>query len=132
MPGADFVLDKGLLAQTALSKFRVVKGGTADESCTAVTAAADLPLGVVQHAVAAGDAGKQIADVRMMGVTKLEAGAAISRWDRVKLHTSNDGKVATNAVGTLANVVGIALSAASAAGDIIDVLLTPGARDAAS
>jgi hypothetical protein len=125
MPGADFVLDKGLLAQTALSKFRAVKGGTVDESCTAMTAVTELPLGVVQHAVAAADVNKQVADVRVLGITKMEASAAITRWAAVGAVA--DGRAVTaGAAGT--RMLGIAMSAAGAAGDIIDVFLTPGAQ----
>jgi len=125
LPGANYTLDKGLLAQSALITFRAVKGGTVDESCTAMTAVTELPLGVVQHGVVAADVGKQIADVRILGITKMEASAAITRW--VAVGAAADGRAVTaGAAG--ARMLGIALSAATAAGDWIDVLLTPGAQ----
>jgi hypothetical protein len=124
MPGATFIADVGLLAQSALTIYRAVKGGTVAESCTIVTGATDVMLGVVQQTVVAADAtiGKQVADVRIMGVTKWEASAAVSLWAKVALQA--DGRCATaGAAGTRQD--GIALSAAGAAGDWIDVLLTP-------
>lgn len=125
MPGADFVLDKGFLAQSALSKFRAVKFGTVDESVTAMTAITELPVGVVQHVVAAADVSKQVADVRILGITKLEAGVAITRGNAVG--AGADGRAAAaGAAGT--RMLGVALSSAANAGDIIDVLLTPGAQ----
>jgi hypothetical protein len=131
MPGADFVLDKALLAQSVMSKFRAVKFGTVDESCTLATVADEKILGVVQQPVVAADVNKQVVDVRMMGITKWEAEAAITRGNLVTVAVTT-GRAApiSGAAGSRAH--GMALSSAAAAGDIIDVWLLPNGQTSAA
>jgi hypothetical protein len=131
MPGGNYVLDKGFVViTTAVAQFTLVKQVAGQpEQCTVVSATTDLPIGVIQQSVATADLAKQVADVRIMGISKAIAGGTVAVGDKVK--TDAAGKVVTNAIGTLANVVGIALSG-GVVNDIIDVVLTPGNRDAAS
>jgi len=126
MPGMNFVLDKGFQTQTALTKFFCVKYGTADQTCTAVTGTTDLVLGVVQEDATAADVTRgRIVDVRLMGIARCVAGAAITRGARVIVGAT--GKVLTLAGGTAnQNVVGIAMTTVTTDLDHIDVLLTPG------
>lgn len=122
MPGPNYVLSKGYIAQTAVSRFFAVKGGTLDETCTAVTGATDNILGVAQQEVVAADANKQAIEVRSQGITKMVASAAIAKDAGVNI--SANGRAATQgAAGT--RVIGKALTAAAAAGDWIDVELIP-------
>lgn len=76
-------------------------------------------LGVASHDAASG----QNVGVYTDGVQRLTASAAIAAGDRVKC--AADGKVATLTAGTDAydRLVGIALEAASADGDVIAVKL---------
>ena len=67
------------------------------------------------------------ATVQMSGISRCVASAAITRWDTVNI-ADNQGRVKTvsEAATTLINVVGKALEAATAAGDVIRVLLLCG------
>lgn len=127
MPGMNFVLDKGFQAQTAITKFSVVKHGTADQTCTAVTGVNDAPLGVAMEDASAGDVTKgRIIDVRLMGIARCIAAAAITRGTRVRTNASGQVAALSGAAGTVDNVVGITMFSSAATGDHIDVLLTPG------
>jgi hypothetical protein len=93
---------------------------TADRFVTfagAVPSADAFVLGVVRQAAVSGD--KVPVDVQ--GTTIVEAGAAITAGATLKV--TNTGKVITWA--TSGARVGIALQAAAADGDFIEVLLTP-------
>lgn len=113
------VLDITLEAASDLSakQFHFVKVSAANkvDLCTAVT---DAPIGVLQNKPTAG----QGASVRVYGVSKLSADAAISAG--AILGTSTDSQAQT-AVAT--NVVcARALEAAGAANEIISALVLPG------
>lgn len=98
----------------------------------AVAAAGDPAIGVLQNKPSAQG---RSATVRVLGVSKVEAGAAITVGARVASNASgkavtataatvdtSDAGVASDAV-VGSNVLGIALEAAAADGDIIPVLL---------
>lgn len=122
MPGPNYGLGKGYIAQTAISRFFAVKGGTLDETCTAVTGATDNIVGIAQQDVVAADVNKQAIDVRSQGISKMVASAAIAKDAPVAL-SANGRAVTAGAAGS--RVVGIARSAAAAAGDWLDVELVP-------
>lgn len=122
MPGPNYVLSKGYIAQSVVSRFHFVKGGTLDETVTAVTGATDSVIGVAQQDVVAGDVNKQAIEVRSQGISKCIAGAAIAKDVGVNINAA--GRVVTQgAAGT--RVVGVARTAAAANGDWIDVELIP-------
>jgi len=126
MAGANYVLDKGFKAGGAIGKYRAVELG-ASEVVTQCNAASDPALGICQEEVTSGDATNgRIVDVRIAGISRCIAGAAITIGARVA--TDNAGRVvpAPAAVG-LTNQVGIALQAAANAGDHVDVFLSIGA-----
>lgn len=121
--GGHYVLDKGFVATEAIAKFRFVKGDAAagDRHIDIADTQGEKILGVCQEEITAGDATNgRVADVRLMGVSLVEAGAAVTQYDEVM--TSAAGKAiaatATNAI------VGVALDAAGADGDLIAVFLT--------
>lgn len=124
--GPNYVLDKGYVVQgTALGQFECVKGGTTNTSVTRCDTAAEFVLGVSQELLDAAKVltGKATADVRILGISRVVASAAIARMAKVTVTTV--GRAVTAGVaGT--NCFGIALTPASANGDWIDVLLTPG------
>jgi hypothetical protein len=68
--------------------------------------------------------GKAVLDVRLAGIAPVTASAAISLGAEVA--TTTAGKAATATTGN--RVAGIALQAAAADLDIINVLLTPAGR----
>jgi hypothetical protein len=129
MAGANFVLDKGYVHEgvAAVTAFRFVKAGAGDQSVAAADTAGALVLGVVQEDVDAAKVatGKAVVDVRLLGISKVVAGAAVTLWSEVA--SDNVGR-AINAATATHRVVGRALQSAGAAGDIIDVLLVPCGR----
>lgn len=130
MPGPNFVLDKGYFPDAATNQFKcqkAVSGATNQEHCTEA-GAADQVLGVIQETVTAGDVTNgRVADVRLIGISRCIASAAIANGARVIAAAT--GKVVTATASTAKQAqVGIALTTAAADGDHIDILLTPGAQ----
>lgn len=124
MATGNFVLDKGFRAAAAITKFRCVKLSAA-ETVTPVTAVGDVPIGVAQFSVTAGEIlrGKGC-PTRLMGLTELEVDGAISVGQVIGM--ASDGRGASAAPTTaVTRIVGIALTASANAGDRITVLLTP-------
>jgi hypothetical protein len=98
-------------------QYKIVKvSGTGVAKATAIT---DVPLGILQNTPTSG----KMAEVAVSGVSKVVAGAAITAGTLVGIQVTN-GKVKTIAAGTDTTqyVLGQALTAASADGDIITVL----------
>lgn len=130
---ANFVLDKGYTALSTYASsdangvqaFRFVRI-TASQTIDRCSAVTQVPIGVVMENVdvAKVATGKAVVDVRVMGIARVTAGAAITIGAEVS--TSTTGKAITAA--TTSRVAGIALQAAAADNDQIDVLLTPAGR----
>lgn len=112
-------LIKTLLAETLVPRFRVVKPGTGEENAALATAAGDALIGV---SVEPKDvpAGKPI-DIAVDGLVEIEAGAAISRGDRLTVDAS--GRVAPSTVAA-DKLIGYAWDSANAAGDILRVKIS--------
>jgi hypothetical protein len=128
MPGPNFILDKGFIMDSAVSQFQVVKLAATKEHATISTAAGEDVLGVVQQSVAAADATNgQVADVRLMGISRCIAAATLAIGDYVR--SNGDGRV-TSLVGATAkqNIIGRCMTAAGAANDHVDVLLLLGTQ----
>lgn len=124
MPGPNFVLDKGYTPTGAVGQFRAVAYVTTDkQACVQNTTAGGLCIGIMQEDVAVGDTPKRVADVRMAGISRAIASAAIAVG--AKVASTTDGRLATATTGQ--QVVGIATTGAGVANDHFDVLLTPGA-----
>ena len=99
----------------------VVVGSTAGQVKfqAASTSVATAVIGCIQNSASAGEA----VNVQMSGITKAVASAAIAKGARVHVG-SIDGRVDDDQDGTAGAVyVGIALEAASAAGEIISVAI---------
>lgn len=79
-----------------------------------VAGAGDFAIGVLQNNPGAGE----LATVRVAGISKVKADAAIAAGARVT--PSADGEAATSTVAT-DNTTGIALEAAGGAGEVIPV-----------
>jgi hypothetical protein len=143
MAGSNYVLDKGFpvlstynsSSASGVQAFRGVKvatTGTIDLAVDAVATSGNV--GVVQENVDATKVatGKVIADVRLMGISKVIVGVAtgITIGKRVMIGTGGAAILAATAGSSvLGIVVGTDPSAGTiAANDLIDVLLTPGAQ----
>lgn len=67
----NFILDKGYTAAAALTKLVAVKF-SAEETVTPVTARTDIPAGIVQYGVSAGEILKgKLASVRVNGASEV-------------------------------------------------------------
>lgn len=120
--GPNEILDKGYIATAATPLFTIVKQ-TGVESAELNTTAGGDWLGVAQEEPNADDvAAGRVFRVRLLGISRVVASAPIAT--RAKVASTVTGTAVT-AVAT-DNVVGIALTPAAAAGDWINVLLTPG------
>jgi hypothetical protein len=88
---------------------------TADNTVNVCAAVTDVPIGVLQNAPASGEA----ASVMLYGISKVSANEAIAVGNNIG--TGDDGQADVVAAGTDTTVrlVGQALEAASAAGEII-------------
>ena len=125
--GGHQVLDKGFEAAEALTEFRFVTlVATEDRRVEQADVAGELVIGVGQETVSAEDVtrGPRITNVRLMGVSVVEAGAAVTKGAEVT--TDASGRAITAGVGN--RVAGIALDNAAQAGDWIGVFLTPAGR----
>lgn len=132
--GGNYVLDKGwkvlstynASAAAGVTKYRGVKlaaGDTIDLNVAATT----MGIGVVQEDIDQVDVatGKAVANVRMMGITKLyvQTATSIVQGSRLTLGSAGGAVIAASTN----QQVGICLTFGTiAAGDLIDVLLTPG------
>lgn len=121
MAGPSTILAKPFLAGGAITQYRAVKIA-AGETVTTATAGTDSVIGICQEEVTAGDAtAGRLVNVMMLGVSRCIAGAAITIGATVM--TDATGRVV--AATATNRPIGIALQAASAAGDHVDVFLTP-------
>lgn len=116
---ANPVLIKAMVAESAVLPYRVVKFGSADGQVVQAAAAADTSVGVSDN-LGQADAG-DIVDVVTSGVGEVEAGAAFSRGAR--LTADAQGRAVAAASGNA--VIGVAMAAATAAGDIVPVNVVP-------
>lgn len=86
-----------------------------------VKAAHNVPaIGILQDKPLSGQAGT----VMTFGISKVKAASAISVGARLSAYTDGSGRVAPAASGRY--VIGIALEAATAAGQVITALVFPG------
>lgn len=127
MPGPNFLLDKGFQVQSAITKGMLVKYGTSDQTCTAITGANQVPLGVALEDASAADVTKgRIINVRILGIARCIAGAALTRGTRVGVGATGKVVAMVGTAGLVENVAGITMFSSAADLDHIDVLLTPG------
>jgi hypothetical protein len=126
MSGPNYVLDKGYnLSNSGAAQtiYRFMKFNANENMVIQATAITDKCIGVCQQRVDAADSatGNVQVDVRILGISKVESGAAVALMDFVAPDTT--GRAVTAATTQFRH--GIALQAATAAGQWIDVLLTP-------
>jgi hypothetical protein len=141
MSGPNYLLDKGYLVDAAATNVehgRFVKFLPADTTGKKVTTAtapaapavaAGFCVGVWQDTIDAAKiaTGKCVTNVRMMGISRVRAGAAVTIGAAVT--SDANGKAIPVPAGTNdRHQYGIALSPAAADGDYFNCLLTPGAK----
>lgn len=117
-------MTKSLVAEAAVLPYRVVKFGSADGQVIQAAAATDALIGVADN-LGQNTAGSRV-DVIMGDIAEAEAGAAITRG--AALSVDSVGRVIAAAPGAGVNnrTIGVALVAAGAAGEIININVLPG------
>lgn len=120
---SNILLSKSFQAAAAITAYTLVKHAAADDQVQAAAAGTDLVIGATQDVAPA--IGERV-DVAVVGITYVTAGAAITRGARLMSDASGRVITAAAAAGSNVNTVGSALESASAAGDVIRVLLGPG------
>jgi hypothetical protein len=133
--GPNFVLDKGFkcTGSTAYTRGEVVVISGDGQTATRATSAANLAgvLGVVMDTVDAEkvQTGKAQVAVRLLGIARCIAASSIAIGSRVGNTTAAKVDDITRAAAGAqpAHALGLAMTPATADGDHIDVLLTPGA-----
>ena len=107
------------VAAIAANRFVAAEGKHAgDFTGDAASSAASFSMGVAETAAATGEAVSVVTDYSYL----VEAGGAIALHDWVKPHADASGRAA---VGGNTEHCGIAMSAATAAGQLIEVRLLP-------
>lgn len=122
--GPNSILDKGYQATTAIEQFRAVTL-TSNDQVKRADAAAQATIGICQELITTDEATApkgRIAAIRVMGISRCVAGAAVTRMTKVT--TDSTGRIVPATTGQYA--IGIAVEAASAAGDHFSVLLNQG------
>jgi len=127
---AQYVQDYPATVTAAIGRFRaVILDTTKDKSASPPGAANAKAFGICQDEYSAADSTNgRVADIRVSGISTCVANSAISRGDQVRI-ADTTGRLETAAATTAKQYqVGIALTAAAAQGDWLEVLLTPGVQ----
>lgn len=119
---SNAILLKNYTAAMAIPAYRICKFSALD-TVTLATAAADKSMGVNNDVAPA--IGERC-DVVRQGIAYVEAGAAIAQGDPVTSDATGRGVTAAPGAGVNNRIVGFADEAASAAGDVIRVLVELG------
>jgi hypothetical protein len=135
--GPNYVLDKGMnLANSGAAQniYRFMKFGSTENTVLQTAAVTDKALGVTQQRVEAVDSatGNVQVDVRILGISKVEVGAANSGVIALGSPVAPDASGCAQVCAATQTMAGIAMQAGSAAGQWIDVLLLPYARSTAA
>lgn len=115
-------LTKNYVAGGAIPAATIVKLSS-DTAVVAAAAATDSLIGVSTDIAAASG---ERCDVILQGIAFVVAGAAITRGALVTSDGSGRAVAAAPGAGTNNRVIGTALEAAGALGDVIRVLINPG------
>jgi hypothetical protein len=116
--GISFLAD-----QAITSRFLLAKIGAASNSID-ICGATDLPIGVIDDEVAAADIATQQINIRPLNSDRtllMQASAAITRGALLEPAAAGQVKTLTTTTGTH-YCVGIALNAATNAGDLVEVM----------
>lgn len=120
---SNLLLAKNFTATGAVTARRFIKFGANDGEVQQAAAASDALIGVCGELPAA--IGERC-DVSMAGIEYVEAGAAFTRGAQLMSDASGRAITAAAAAGTNVRTGGIAQESASAAGDVVRMLIVPG------
>jgi hypothetical protein len=119
MAGLSRGMMKAFVAETAITRRRIVKFGAADNAVVQAAAATDLGFGVASEIDAAIG---QTCDVVLSDIADVEFGGAVTRGAKLTADAQGRAVAAAPAAGVNAQVIGLALVSA-VAGDVGPVLL---------
>lgn len=119
----SMILAKNFLAGAAIAAFTLVKFGADDSTVVPTAAATDLIIGATMDVPAA--LGERV-DVQLIGDAYVVAGAAAVRGTLATSDATGRAVTAAPAAGANNTVAGQFLESASAAGDVVRVLLNQG------
>jgi hypothetical protein len=127
---SNYVLAQGFsipAGQTVTYGLCAVQGSGNRVAQTAGAAAQVLGVFIETVDTAKVATGKVVAGVQLMGEARVIAGAAVSRGDHLTTDASGRAVTKTKAIAGAqpGNSFGVAMTPASSAGDIIEVILTP-------
>lgn len=114
---------KNYITSSVIPAFTIVKPGGTAYQVAAAAAAADKVIGVTTDVDAVSG---ERADVIALGEGKVVAGAAFAAGDLLMADASGRGITAAAAAGTNVRTVGYAVQAASALGDVCEIMVQPG------
>lgn len=117
------LMTKNYLAAAAIPAYTIVKPDAAAGKVVAAAAGADKLIGVTTDVDAV--LGER-ADVIHLGEAKVVAGAAFAAGDLLMSDASGRAIVAAAAVAANVRTVGYAREAATALGDIVEIVVQPG------
>ncbi len=121
MAGPNTLLTKTFNAGGAITKYRLLKIGAADDAVIEAVGVTAPIVGVSSETVASGDR----IDVDMAGLLEVELGGTVARGDYLTATAAGKAVKAAPAAGANNDVAGVAM-ASGVIGDIINVLMTPG------
>jgi hypothetical protein len=113
------ILLRNFTAGAAIPAYRIVKI-SASETVIPAASATDLLMGVCDYV---SPAINERVDIVLIGVAYIEAGAAVAAGALVTSDAAGRCVTAAPAAGSNVRIVGIALEAATAVGDVIRVLI---------
>lgn len=126
MSRASSVIKTLTATAAVIEAFRIVKfDGTTKTAVLKASAATDAPIGVAEGIDIAAS-GR--VDVVMSGLAKVVAGAAFNPGAYLTSDASGRAVAAAPAAGTNNGIVGIAVEEATAAGDVVEVFVSPQSR----
>lgn len=117
----------GMVAGATVAQYRLVKGGASIGLAIPTTAITEVPIGASMQGAATGET----FPIQQRGRAKLTAAAAITLFAEVSANSADGGKIIASS-GSTAVSIGVAMEAAGADGDIIEVDLFITARGPAN
>lgn len=123
MPNPTLV--KTMVAEAAVSPFRIVKFGAADGQVVQGAAVSDLLVGVADNLGQATVGGR--VDVVLDGIADIEFGGSVTRGNELTSDASGRAVASAPAAGTNNRIIGIAM-VSGVSGDIGQVRVMPGLK----
>ena len=113
--------EKSYVAEAAVSAYRIVKPGTADDNVLTAAAVSDLLVGVIEGVAPA--LGERC-DVVLAGPALCTLGGTVTRGAKLTADASGRAVAAAPAAGTNNQIIGWAL-VSGVVGDVVEIFVAP-------